>query len=152
MAHKTKQAALKAARADYGPQAIEGVDFQLRNTGAGWSHEAIPAANEPAKRAQAKRVQKPAAKSSNRAAAAKSGHVKRGTAKPASKTELLVSMMARPGGATSKAMEEAVSWKPHSVRGLVGALKKSGVPVESHKAPGSPTAYVIPAQDEGDVV
>ena len=37
MAHKTREGALKAARAAMGPEAIQGVDFDLHNTGAGWS-------------------------------------------------------------------------------------------------------------------
>jgi hypothetical protein len=48
MAHKTKQAALKAARKDLGAEAVETVDFQLRNTGNGWDYETIPPANDAA--------------------------------------------------------------------------------------------------------
>lgn len=47
MSHKTKQAALKAAREALGPEAIEGVDFQITNTGAGFTHEEITG-DEPA--------------------------------------------------------------------------------------------------------
>lgn len=49
--HKTKQAALKAAREALGPEAIEGVDFKITNTGAGFVHEEMgegePAAKGP---------------------------------------------------------------------------------------------------------
>jgi hypothetical protein len=37
---KTKQGAVAAAKKAMGPEAIEGVDFSVRNTGAGWTHEA----------------------------------------------------------------------------------------------------------------
>lgn len=70
------------------------------------------------------------------------------------KHDLLVRMMQRPTGASSGEMEQATSWKPHSVRGLVGTLKKRGIPVESRKEPGSPVRYHIPAPADqvGDVI
>lgn len=152
MAHKTKQAALKAARKDLGEAAVEGMDFTLRNTGAGWICIKIPPANVAAEKAQAARGRKPQP-------ATKGARAPKRKPKPAppagmTKTDLLVGMMKTPEGATSKAMEEATSWAPHSVRGLVGMLKKRGVPVESHKEPGQPTRYRIarPSDDIGDVI
>jgi outer membrane biosynthesis protein TonB len=76
------------------------------------------------------------------------------------KTDLLIGMMSRPEGATSKAMEEAASWQPHSVRGLIGTLKaKRGMNIVSSKDKGQPTVYRIPAQagraaaaEVGDVI
>ena len=188
MTHKTRQGARKAAHADLGAEAIEGMDFTLRNTGAGWTHEPIPPANEPARAAQRRRRsgRKDVAEveicgdrivSGHRRVldAAQEGrtvvcrdirtgqkslrvavpkHTNRSAAKApeSSKTDMLVSMMKRPDGATSKAMEEAASWKPESVRGLVGLLKKRGTTVESLKEPGAPTRYHIPEDGVGDVI
>lgn len=196
MAFKTKQAALKAARKALGAETLENVDFILRNTGAGWVHEEVPAANEPAKKARAKRARKDlpevemvgdqivsghrrAAKAAEQkrpvvARDVTTGKVSLKMAVPKSepapkrrppeprtiptpagqtKTEMLVGMMTRTGGATSKEMEQATGWAPHSVRGLVGTLKKRGVKVISTKEQGSPTSYSIaPTQDVGDVL
>lgn len=55
--HKTKQGALKAARGALGAEAIEGVDFNLHQTGAGWVYDTIPPANEGAAEAQAERLE-----------------------------------------------------------------------------------------------
>lgn len=62
-----------------------------------------------------------------------------------SKTDMLVAMLKKPGGATSKEMEEATGWKPHSVRGLLGTLRSKGVNVVSKKLPKEPTIYRIAA-------
>lgn len=164
--HKTKTGALRAARKSLGERAVEGVDFTLRNTGAGWIILKIPPANKAAAEAQAKRrtARKPQPVeegAGNRQRGARAGHHNRQAAaearsfKPAqTRTEQLVQMMSRPQGATSKAMEEATGWAPHSVRGLIGALKKRGVQVISDKVQGSPTAYrITPKPDEiGDVL
>ena len=53
--HKTKQGALEAARKAHGAMSVEGMDFVLRNTGAGWVHEPVPPGNKAAAKAQAKR-------------------------------------------------------------------------------------------------
>lgn len=79
------------------------------------------------------------------------------TAKPVatatiSKTDLILAMLRAPGGATSKALEAATGWQPHSVRGLLGSLRKKGVPVTSDKQPKQPTVYSIPENGVGDVV
>ncbi len=161
MAFKTKESALRAARKALGPTTVEGLDFTLRNTGAGWDYEAIEAANEPAKKAQAKKATvKPAPKAPVKAEKPPkaSGKVvvaeappKAPTGKPCApegqtKTDMLVAMMSTPGGATSSEMEQATGWAPHSVRGLIGTLKKRGVHVESKKLTrGEPTVYKIPA-------
>ncbi len=69
------------------------------------------------------------------------------------KTDLVVHMLHRPGGATSKELEAATGWASHSVRGLLGTMRKKGVNVVSKKFPGEPVAYCIIAVDlVGDVV
>lgn len=75
-----------------------------------------------------------------------------GASVPASKTDLILAMLRAPGGATSKALEAATGWQPHSVRGLLGSLRKKGVPVTSDKQPKQATVYSIPENGVGDVV
>lgn len=138
--YKSKSGAVYAARKAYGQDARAGVHFNLRPTPAGgWTVEDMPAANEPARKAKARR--KPAGQA-NKAAAEPRSFARE--AKPAqTKTEMLVAMMRRPQGATSRQMEEAAGWEPHSVRGLVGMLKKRGMAVVSDKQPKAPTIYRI---------
>jgi len=162
---KTKQAALAAARTAFGKMAVEGIDFQLRNTGAGWVHEPMPPANEPAKKRQAKSAAKmigapytakPVRKVGDQGKAkrlAKAPAAPKEPAPDAKKTDTFVAMLKRPDGVTSKALEEAMGWKAHSVRGLLGTLRKRGVNVLSDKVKGSPTVYRIPAEaDPGEVI
>lgn len=181
MTHKTKQAALEAARKTLGNDAIEGVDFVIKNTGAGYEHAEVPPANEAATKAQEKRgvkasaveappkpkaggagkkpPRKPAAPASE---APKPKKTKAPKAAPApkaegpTKTDQLIAMMKRPGGATSAEMEAAVGWQPHSVRGLLGTLRQKKVPIISKKEGKEPTYYQIKAEEApaptGDVV
>lgn len=113
-----------------------------------------PIAAEPRKKAVKPQKAKPAPKAAPKAKAP-------ATAKPAapegkSKTDMLIEMLSGPGGATSKEMEEFTGWAPHSVRGLLGTLRKRGVEVVSKKLKGEPTIYRIhkktPAEPVGDVV
>lgn len=187
--HKTKQAALTAARKALGDSAVEGKDFTLTNTGAGWTHAEVPAANEGAKNARAAKPKasiaqavkamdkkhgdlaperkakapgKPKRSAAERARNPDSGKhesiARQPTPAPegSSKTAQLVEMMSRSGGATSKQMEEVTGWASHSVRGLIGTLKKKGTPIESVKAKGEPVVYKIattaPAEPVGDVI
>lgn len=166
MGHKTKQGALKAARTAMGDEAIEGVDFQLIQTGAGWTHEAMAPVTDAAVEAQAGRAEKvkPAkAPKAPRAPKVPAKAKKAPTAKPSApegvtKTDMVVGMLSTAGGATSKEIEGATGWAPHSVRGLLGTLRKRGVNVISKKLPGEPTIYRIAkakagaAADPGDVV
>ncbi len=70
------------------------------------------------------------------------------SAKPAapegqSKTEMVTAMLSTPAGATSKEIEEVTGWAPHSVRGLLGTMRKKGISVVSKKLKGEPTIYRI---------
>lgn len=179
---KTKQAALAAARTAYGKMAVEGIDFQLRNTGAGWVHEPMPEATVAPKKPRAKKaatkitdgLKEAVAVSKGTAKPARTTKVKvengvatkvsvspgpdgptsaPGAASDAKKTDTFVAMLKTPAGATSKQLEEAMVWKPHSVRGLLGTLRKRGVDVVSTKVKGSPTVYSIAAEaDPGEVI
>lgn len=160
---KTKQAALAAAHVALGKMAVEGIDFQLRNTGAGWVHEPMPPTNEPAKKRSAKNAgvmmhktmlngatPQEAVKKAKRAA--KAPATPKEAAPDAKKTDIFVAMLKAQAGATSKQLEEAMGWKPHSVRGLLGTLRKRGVDVVSEKVKGLPTVYRIAADPVGDVL
>jgi hypothetical protein len=176
--YKTKQAALEAARKALGNDTIENVDFTIKNTGAGYTHEEMPPANAEAEKAQAKRAVKPKADPKPKAAgmeergpipkkargftgqkaaaapkvapAAKKAAAPKTEATPKAsgpnKTEQLIAMMKRPGGATSAEMEAAVGWQPHSVRGLLGTLRKAGTAIISTKNGKDPTYYQIKAE------
>lgn len=61
------------------------------------------------------------------------------------KTEMLIAMMSKPGGATSAEMEKAAGWQPHSVRGIIGTLKTKGYVIVSKKLPKEPTIYQMTA-------
>lgn len=164
---KTKQAALEAARKVLGNDAIEGVDFVIKNTGAGWTHEDIPPANVAAEKAQEKRVvkkasavdappkpkaggagkkppKKPDAPASD---APKKAKAPKADPKPKAegptKTERMVAMLKKPGGATSAEMEKELGWQPHSVRGLLGTMRKQGVNIVAKKIGKEPTYYQI---------
>lgn len=181
MTTKTKEGALKAARKKLGENAVEGVDFNLRNTGAGWDFDPIPAANEAAAKAKTKRAPKPgvadltkskvvvsaaglkalAEREPNPKKAAKlrsaaDAKVKKARANIAArqserdtKTHQFMEMLKAPGGATSKELEQAMGWKSHSVRGLIGTLKQRGETIVSKKRPGEPTYYQLVAPSKG---
>jgi hypothetical protein len=70
---------------------------------------------------------------------------KRTTARGGSKTEHILGLLKRPGGATLKELLKATGWQPHSVRGfLSGAIgKKRGIPVESFKNTAGERGYRI---------
>lgn len=46
-----------------------------------------------------------------------------------SKTSILMGLMARREGATSKEMQAAVGWEAHAVRGVIGGLKRRGMQI-----------------------
>jgi hypothetical protein len=64
-----------------------------------------------------------------------------------SKTETILGLMRRSGGATLKDIMKATSWQPHSVRGFIsGTLgKKMGLTVESAKGEDGERTYSIKA-------
>jgi hypothetical protein len=70
---------------------------------------------------------------------------KRTAARSGSKTEHILGLLKRPGGATLKELLKATGWQPHSVRGfLSGAVgKKMKTPVESFKNSDGERAYQI---------
>jgi hypothetical protein len=66
-------------------------------------------------------------------------------ARQGSKTEKVLDLLKRPGGASLKEIMKATDWQPHSVRGFIsGTLgKKMGLKVESTKAERGERIYTI---------
>jgi len=71
-----------------------------------------------------------------RATKTKAAATKASTPRAESKQAQLIAMLKRPDGATIAEVVEALTWQPHTVRGVMsGALKKKlGLKVESEKA------------------
>jgi hypothetical protein len=87
-------------------------------------------AKKGAKRAKRARVP-------NKAAGARQG----------SKTEKVLDLLKRPGGATTKELIKATGWQPHSVRGFLSGTvgKKMGLAVTSAKGEDGERSYSIKA-------
>jgi hypothetical protein len=65
-------------------------------------------------------------------------------ARDGSKTETILGLLKRPGGATLKELMKATSWQAHSVRGFISiAGKKHSVKIESSKNEGGDRVYKI---------
>ena len=112
---------------------------------------------EPPKKANA-RAQKPRVgaskgKSGKKATPAKKNAKAPKKAKPAtadgpregSKTEQVLELLKRPGGATMKELMKATGWLPHSVRGFLSGTigKKMGRKVESTKGEDGNRIYSV---------
>ena len=69
------------------------------------------------------------------------------TTREGSKTEAILAMLKRPGGATLQDIMTASQWQAHSVRGFIsGTLgKKMGLSVESAKGEDGQRTYSITA-------
>lgn len=53
------------------------------------------------------------------------------------KTDTLITLLARPGGATLDELTRATGWQPHSVRGaMAGTLKRKGHVVTAERTDG----------------
>jgi hypothetical protein len=68
-------------------------------------------------------------------------------ARDGSKAGKILELLKRPGGATSKELQKATGWQPHSVRGfLSGAIsKKMGLTVTSTKGEDGERSYSVKA-------
>lgn len=64
-----------------------------------------------------------------------------------SKTDIVLDLLKRAGGVTSKELMEATGWQPHSVRGFLSGTvgKKMGLKVVSAKAESGERSYSIGA-------
>ena len=80
---------------------------------------------------------KKAPKSDKKAAGARDG----------SKTARILELLKRPGGVTSKELQKATGWQPHSVRGFLSGTvgKKMGLTVTSTKGEDGERSYSVKA-------
>jgi hypothetical protein len=64
-----------------------------------------------------------------------------------SKTETILDLLKRPGGATAKELIKATSWQPHSLRGFLSGTigKKMGLTVVSAKGEDGERTYSVKA-------
>jgi hypothetical protein len=58
-----------------------------------------------------------------------------------SKTAMVVDLMKREGGVTSRELMEATGWQAHSVRGFIATLGKKGTAIESFKSEAGERTY-----------
>ena len=89
------------------------------------------------------KTQKPASKAAARPAAQK-----RATAsapKPEKKTEKLIALLKREGGASLDEITGATGWLPHSARAMLTGLRKKGFTLDRTKVHGT-TRYAITAE------
>ena len=93
------------------------------------------------KAAPAKKAPHGAKKASGSKAAKEKG------AREGSKTETILELLKRPGGATSKELLKVTGWQPHSLRGFIsGTLgKKMGLAVTSAKGEDGERSYSVKA-------
>jgi len=116
---------------------------------------AQPVANAAAKPAKKARVsarranvapKKPkAGKKASPAKKAPKGAKKAKGARDGSKAAKILDMLKRPGGATSKELQKASGWQPHSVRGFLSGTvgKKMGLTVTSTKGDDGERTYSV---------
>jgi len=71
------------------------------------------------------------------------GKIRAGT-----KTAAVLEMLRRPEGATVPEIMAAMGWQPHSVRGFLSNLKRTGHAVDSRKREDGPRAYFLQAQPQ----
>lgn len=78
---------------------------------------------------------------------ASKGAKKTKSAREGSKTDQVLALLKRPGGATAKELMEATGWQPHSIRGfLSGTIRnKMGLTVTSTKGEDGERSYSIKA-------
>jgi len=115
--------------------------------GARSAHVAPKKGKSGKKASPAKKAHKAAPKATSKPKAARLKAATEKGVREGSKTETILSLMKRSGGATLKEIREATSWQPHSVRGFIsGTLgKKMGLTVESTKGEDGERTYSIKA-------
>jgi hypothetical protein len=118
---------------------------------------AQPEANAPAKPTKKARVaprranvapKKPkAGKKASPAKKAPKGAKKAKGARDGSKAAKILDLLKRPGGATSKELQKASGWQPHSVRGFLSGTvgKKMGLTITSTKGDDGERSYSVKA-------
>jgi len=87
------------------------------------------------------------ATSAKRAPKTPTGEKKGGAARDGSKAAKILELLKRPDGATSKELQKATGWQPHSVRGFLSGTigKKMGLTVTSTKGEDGERSYSVKA-------
>ena len=57
-------------------------------------------------------------------------------AKPHNRTETVIALLKRDGGATLEDITEATKWQPHSTRAMLTGLRKKGHAIETSRLDG----------------
>ena len=67
------------------------------------------------------------------------------TSRPGTKTQILITLLERPDGATAEELMAAAGWQKHSVQGFIAGTvkKKMGFTVSSEKPDDGPRRYRI---------
>ncbi len=97
---------------------------------------------------RARATKKPkAGKKASRAKKAPKSAKKAAGARDGSKAAKILELLKRPGGATSKELQKASGWQPHSVRGFLSGTvgKKLGLTVVSTKEEDGERSYSVKA-------
>ena len=78
---------------------------------------------------------------------ARKGENKADSARDGSKAATILELLKRPGGVTSKELQKATGWQPHSVRGFLSGTigKKMGRTVVSTKGEDGERSYSVKA-------
>lgn len=58
------------------------------------------------------------------------------TSEPTTKSQQVIDLLSREGGATLEEMSTLANWLPHSTRSFMTGLKKKGYVIESNKVDG----------------
>ena len=101
----------------------------------------------PAKAKSGKKAS-PAKKAAKGAKKARVGNVAREKGvRAGSKTETILELLKRPGGATAKELLKLTGWQPHSLRGFLSGTirKKMGLDVVSTKGEDGERSYAVKA-------
>jgi hypothetical protein len=101
------------------------------------AQEAVTAASQPKKATPAARKAKAAKPAAKKVAPIAT----KPEAKPASKKEIVLVLIARKNGATLAEIMEATAWQKHTVRGFISILGKAGTKVESSKSEAGARTY-----------
>ncbi len=114
-------------------------------TGAKPARNVAPSKAKSGKKAS---TAKKAPKGAGKAACARVGKAAKDKGiREGSKTETILALLKQPGGATSKELQQATGWQPHSVRGFIsGTLgKKMALTVVSTKTEDGERTYSLKA-------
>ena len=135
---------------------MNGIPEETANSEAGGPAEASTPAKkrrvaahrahvEPSQARSGKEGPAPAKRANKGAKSAQSRKKKTTVARPGSKTAKILDLLKRPGGATSKELQKATGWQPHSVRGFLSGTvgKKMGLAVTSTKGEDGERSYSV---------